>query len=207
MASSTTLVGVKAVIERAEAGVPRVRRGGGQDKGREVIGAMHRPGQRDSATIGLAHDDGFAKAKLFGGVRQQVGLFGDRGAVRVHALGITKAGPVERSHAVAIRQLVDQREGEIAQVARGAVDQHDVGTGALAHVMDLRAVHVEKPADGRKLFFRLGFAIGRGAGRGQRHQGRAADQQSQSSQRQSGLLPVAQIRAGRTDLIYVERSR
>ncbi len=97
-------------------------------------------------------------------------------ATRIDPFGVAQTGPVKRRDAIAVGQLVDQRECEIPQVAAGSVDQDDVRAGALGDIMHLRAIDVQECALWGKPLFGTGFAVVCRAGCGQHQRSCTAKQ-------------------------------
>lgn len=104
------------------------------------------PGQRHRAAIGMAEHQWPVEVERGGGSDQQVGLIEDRGGMGGVDRRIAEARPVDHGHPVAVGQATGEVEGEIAQIARGTVDQNDIGARALLQDMDRGAAHIDHPA-------------------------------------------------------------
>ena len=105
---------------------------------------FHRPGQRHSPAQALTQDDGPLGPQLARGRHQHRRLFRQAGPLRRNRVGIAQARPVEGDDAVAFGQRADHVIGEIAQIARGAVDQHKIRPLALHQRMDPLAIHLDE---------------------------------------------------------------
>jgi len=107
---------------------------------------INRPSKGDRAAKAVAQNDGTVRAQLRRSHHEGIGLRLKAADTGGHGVGIAKARPVEGDDAVTGAQLSGQPEGKVAQVARGAVDQHQVGAGALHRCVNLLPADAQQVA-------------------------------------------------------------
>ena len=191
-------------IQRPKSAVPALRRGRDEDQPGDMVGMVKRPGQSFRPAVGLAEHEGFVGPELGGGGLQQRGLFGQRfrmggkgaGIGRIGPARIAQSGPVKGDDPVAVGQTVDEVKIEIAQIAAGPMDQHQIGAGAAHQHMHRHPAHVDDLADGRKVSLGLRLAGGgttlyqRGA-TGQNGHPKGCEFKRQSHSGHTGLIGIS----------------
>ncbi len=116
-------------VPAAQPARPGHRRAAEDDQRRRLARRPQRPGHRDRAAIAVADDDRVAHAQPVGRRPQDVGLHERADAIVARAVATSPGrGGRRPSRGSGRSSLSTQIEGEVAQVAAGAVDQDQVGT-------------------------------------------------------------------------------